>query len=42
MGTLRVCSADAMLEVEVDLTNNDQAVAGKIAQTMAEKVLTSQ
>jgi len=42
MGTLRVCSMKAMLEVKVDLTSNDEAMARKIAQTMAEKVLASQ
>lgn len=42
MGTLRVCSSKAMLEVKVDLTSNDEAMARKIAQTMAEKVLASQ
>lgn len=41
MGTLRVCAAQAMVEVQVDLTGNDEAVARKIAQTMAEKVLAS-
>jgi hypothetical protein len=42
MGTLRVCSTKAMLEVKVDLTSNDEAMARKIAQTMAEKVLASE
>ena len=42
MGTLRVCSAKAMLEVKVDLTTRDEAVAKAIAQKMAERVLSSQ
>jgi hypothetical protein len=42
MGTLRVCSAKAMLEVKVTVTSKDQALARKIAQAMAEKVLASQ
>jgi hypothetical protein len=42
MGTLRVCSARAMLEVNVDLEGNDEALARTIAQTMSEHVLASQ
>jgi len=42
MGTLRVCSAKAMLEVKVDLANKDEAKARNIAQTMAKKVLSLQ
>jgi len=42
MGTLRVCSTKAMLEVKVDLTDNNEAMARNIAQTVAELVLASQ
>jgi len=42
MSTLRACSAKAMLEVKIDLTINDEAMARNIAKTMAEKVLASQ
>jgi hypothetical protein len=42
MGTLRVCSAKAMLEVKVTLKSKDEAAAKKIAQTITDKVLTSQ
>ena len=42
MGTLRVCSAKAMLEVKVTLTSKDEAAAKKLAQTITEKVLASQ
>jgi hypothetical protein len=42
LGTLRVCSTKAMLEVKVDLTGNDEAAARAIAWKMAEKVLASQ
>ena len=42
LGTLRVCTAKAMLEVKVDLTGNDEAAARKIAQTMADRVMASQ
>jgi hypothetical protein len=31
-----------VLEVKVDLTSNDEAMARKIAQTIAEKVLASE
>ena len=41
MGTLRVCSAKAMLEVTVTVPSKDQALARKIAPAMAEKVLAS-
>jgi hypothetical protein len=42
MGTLRVCSAKAMLEVKVDLTTKEESAARTIAQAVAEKVLASQ
>ncbi|HXH72443.1 MAG TPA: hypothetical protein VNI58_06495 [Mariprofundaceae bacterium] len=42
MGTLRVCSSKAMLEVKVTEKSKSEAAAKKIATTMAEKVLTSQ
>ena len=42
MGTLRVCSAKAMLEVKVDLTTKEEGAARTIAQAVAEKVLASQ
>lgn len=41
MGTLRVCSATAMVEVKVTVENRDEAKAKKIAQTMAERALAS-
>jgi len=41
MGTLRVCSAKAMLEAKVTVKSKDEAAARKIAQAMAEKVLNS-
>jgi hypothetical protein len=41
MGTLRVCSVKGMLEVKVTVTTKDEALARRIAQTMAEKVLAS-
>jgi hypothetical protein len=42
MGTLRVCSTKAMVMVKVIVPSKDQALARKIAQTLAEKVLASQ
>jgi hypothetical protein len=42
MAALRVCSTNAMLEVNVTVKSKEEAAARKIAQTMAEKVLTSQ
>lgn len=42
MGTLRVCSAKAMLEVRVTVTSKDEKLARKITQTIAQKVLASQ
>jgi hypothetical protein len=42
MGTLRVCSEKAMLEVKVRERSKDEAAARRIAQTMAERVLASQ
>lgn len=42
MGTLRVCSAKAMLEVKVTVTSKEEAAAKRIAQTVTEKVLASQ
>ena len=41
-GTLRVCSAKAMLEVTVTVTSKDEKLARKIAQTIAQRVLASQ
>lgn len=42
MGTLNVCSTKALIEVKVTVPSKDEALARKIAQTMAEKVLASQ
>jgi len=42
MGTLRVCAPKAMVEVKVTVTSKDEALARKIADTMAAKVLASQ
>lgn len=42
LGTLRVCSAKAMVEVRVTVTSKDQATARNLAQTVAQKVLASQ
>ena len=42
MGTLRVCSGKAMLEVKVTVKSKEEAAARKIAETMATKVLASQ
>ena len=42
MATLRVCSAKAMLEAKVTMRSKEEAPARTIAQTIAEKVLTSQ
>lgn len=42
MGTLRVCSAKAMLEVKVTVTSKEEAAAKTIAQAISEKVLSSQ
>jgi len=42
IGTLRVCSPSALMEVKVDLAGDDEAFARKVARAMAEKVLTSQ
>jgi len=42
MGTLRVCSDRALVEVEVDLAGNDEALAERVARTMAEKINSSQ
>jgi hypothetical protein len=42
MGTLRVCSAKAMLEAKVTTRSKEEAPARTIAQTIAEKVLASQ
>jgi hypothetical protein len=42
MGTLRVCSGKAMLEVKVTVKSKEEAAARAIAQTAAEKVLASQ
>jgi hypothetical protein len=42
MGTLRVCSGKAMLEVKVRVKSKDEAAARKIAEAMANKVLGSQ
>jgi hypothetical protein len=39
MGTLRVCSEKAMLEVKVRVKSKEEAAARKIAETMANKVL---
>ena len=41
MGTLRVCSSKAMLEVRVIVTDKDEATAKRIAQRTSEKVLAS-
>lgn len=41
MGTLRVCSDKAMLEVKVRVKSKDENAARAIADTMAEKVLAS-
>ena len=41
MGTLRVCSAKAMLEVKATAKGKDEAVARHIAQTVAGKILAS-
>lgn len=42
MGTLRVCSAKAMLEAKITMKSKEEAPARTIAQTIAEKVLASQ
>jgi Yip1 domain len=39
MGTLRVCATQAMLEVKVTVAGKDEALARKVAETMAGKVL---
>jgi hypothetical protein len=38
-GTLRVCSARAMLEVKATVASKDESMARKIAESMADKVL---
>ena len=42
MGTLRVCSPKAMLEVKVTVTSKEETAAKTIAQRITEKVLSSQ
>ena len=42
MGTLRVCSAKAMLEVKVTVTSKEEALAKRLAQSVSDKVLASQ
>ncbi len=42
LGTLRVCSDKAMLEVKVDLTSKEEATARAMAEKIAGKVLASQ
>lgn len=42
MGTLRVCSAKAMLEVKVTVKSREEHAARTIAQAMGDKVLASQ
>jgi hypothetical protein len=42
IGTLRVCSDKALVEVKVDLAGNDEALAERVARSMAGKIISSQ